>query len=201
MGYLDNAGLTYFWGKVKSALAGKQDVIAVGDGLSKEGETLSVTTPVRSIVTQAEFDALPEAQRDKGLYVISDGGSGEGGGGPAAGEVYSTEETKVGTWIDGRPVYQRTFSFLSPNSNAAATVFSIPNIGGLIQYYGYLVTGSGSGFGFIPIPFYNAPSSIAVWCNAYSTDIRMQVTSNSHYSQQCYLTLRYIKTTDTGGTA
>lgn len=72
----------------------------VGDGLSKEGDTLSVTTPVRSIVTQAEFDALPEEQRSSGLYVISDGGSGGG----TTGEVYSTEETRIGTWIviDGK---------------------------------------------------------------------------------------------------
>lgn len=78
MGYLDNAGLAHFWGKVKTALAGKQNTISAGDGIGKTGDTLSVATPVRGIVTQAEFDALPEAQKTSGLYVISDGGDGGG---------------------------------------------------------------------------------------------------------------------------
>ena len=30
-----------------------------------------------------------------------------------AGEVYSTEERVVGTWLDGKPLYQRAFSFTS----------------------------------------------------------------------------------------
>ena len=83
------------WEAVKSYVgehggSGGQDLTA-GDGLSKEGDTLSVTTPVRGVVTQAEFDALPQEQRDKGLYVISDGGEGGGGSGASGGEVYSTK--------------------------------------------------------------------------------------------------------------
>lgn len=34
-------------------------------------------------------------------------GGGSGGGGPGAGEVYSTEETRIGTWIDGKPLYRK----------------------------------------------------------------------------------------------
>lgn len=30
-----------------------------------------------------------------------------GGGGGGDGEVYSTEETRIGTWIDGRPLYRQ----------------------------------------------------------------------------------------------
>lgn len=85
--------------------------LTAGDGLSKEGDTLSVTTPVRGIVTQAEFDALTEAQKNSGLYVISDGGGGGSGGGESAGEVHSTEETRIGTWIDGKPLYRRVLTF------------------------------------------------------------------------------------------
>ena len=29
--------------------------------------------------------------------------------------VYSTEETRIGTWIDGKPLYQRVFQGYSPN--------------------------------------------------------------------------------------
>lgn len=63
-----------------------------GDGIeiteTAEGPKIGVTTPVRGIVTQAEFDALPEAEQNKGLYVISDGGDGPGtGGGTQSGTV------------------------------------------------------------------------------------------------------------------
>lgn len=34
-------------------------------------------------------------------------------GGPS-GEAYSTEETRIGTWIDGKPIYKRVFSLDVP---------------------------------------------------------------------------------------
>lgn len=65
--------------------------------MSQEQE-LSVTTPVQRIVTQAEYDALPEAERNKGLYVISDGGSEEISGV----QEYDTEDGwHVRKWSDG----------------------------------------------------------------------------------------------------
>ena len=88
MGLLDNEGLAHFWGKVRAALAGKQDTITAGDGLSKEGDILSVTTPVRGVVTQAEFDALPEERRNKGLYVIPGGEAGGGASPPGLGGIF-----------------------------------------------------------------------------------------------------------------
>lgn len=87
---------------------------SAGDGIditeTAEGPKIGVTAPVQSIVTQAEFDALPEEQQNKGFYVISDSvGSSGGGGGGSSGDVYSTEETRIGTWIDGKPLYRRTY--------------------------------------------------------------------------------------------
>lgn len=53
---------------------------------------------------------------------ISDGKDGTGGGGSSdgSGEIYSMEETAIGTWIDGKTVYQRIFDltdFASKKSN------------------------------------------------------------------------------------
>lgn len=89
----------------------------IDDTLTLDGDTLSVTTPVRGIYTQEEFDALPEAQRNKGMYVVDDGESGGGTGGGTGGgsnDVYSMEETRIGTWIDGRPLYRRVFQAVLP---------------------------------------------------------------------------------------
>lgn len=42
-----------------------------------ERKVLSVTTPVKRILTQEEFDVLPEEQKNKGLFVIKGSGSGD----------------------------------------------------------------------------------------------------------------------------
>lgn len=98
-----------------SAVGGGEAAEA-GDGLSKEGSTLSVDNPVRGILTQAEYDALPEEQKAKGTYFV-DGGSGDFGGG-----AYSTGEQRIGTWIDGKPLYRRIWfiqNFLLPGGIGA----------------------------------------------------------------------------------
>lgn len=101
--------------------------LIVGDGLSKEGDTLNVTNPNRGILTQAEYDALTPEQKASGTYFVGDGGGG-GGGGESAGDVYSTEETRIGTWIDGKPLYRRVISFTgnaSGNTNFDLTEWHI----------------------------------------------------------------------------
>ena len=41
MGYLDNAGLAHLWGKIKTALLGKQDALAAGPGIKIKGNVIS----------------------------------------------------------------------------------------------------------------------------------------------------------------
>ena len=70
-------------GKDGAGGEGSAAAYKAGDGVdiseTEAGPEISVATPVRAIVTQAEFNALPEERRNSGLYVISDGG-GSGGG-------------------------------------------------------------------------------------------------------------------------
>lgn len=65
----------------KTELETKQDALANGDGTTVVGNKVNVDTPTRGIVTEEEFNALPEAQRNKGLYVIRTEGGGSAGGG------------------------------------------------------------------------------------------------------------------------
>lgn len=51
---------------------GGGDTIIPGDGLSKNGDTLSVDNPVRGILTQAEFDGLAEDQKAIGTHFVGD---------------------------------------------------------------------------------------------------------------------------------
>lgn len=41
-------------------------------------------------------------------------------------QIYSTAETRVGTWIDGKPLYQKTISYTLPTHSIGA-VLDIPN--------------------------------------------------------------------------
>lgn len=194
MGVLDNEGLAHFWGKVKDALSGKQDTITAGDGVSQTGSTISVTTPVCGVVTQAEFDALPQKQRNKGLYVISDGGEGGGGSGSAE-EIYSTEETRIGTWIDGKPLYAKTYVLNVRCPGAAETAIvdhDLPPIQTLVKSKGIAV------FGTIQSPYpsnrvatYYFPDSNAIFASNSNS------AGNAATIRSC--TIEYTKTTDEGG--
>lgn len=55
------------------------------------------------------------------------------GGGGSSGEVYSTEETRIGTWIDGKPIYKKTIVFKNASipsgwGNANPRIVEIPDI-------------------------------------------------------------------------
>lgn len=82
--------------------------LTVGDGLTIADGVASVDTPVRGVLTEEEFNALPEAEQNKGMYVIPDADGGESPG-ESYENVYSTEKRRIGTWIDGRPLYRKTY--------------------------------------------------------------------------------------------
>lgn len=166
--------------------------LTAGDGLSKEGDTLSVTTPVRGIVTQAEFDALTEAQKNSGLYVISDGGGGGSGGGESAGEVHSTEETRIGTWIDGKPLYRKVIELTLPSTASGSSSYSghtLPAEINPVNYYGMCISTNGH-----KMPLYGGNYTYAVINPA--NQIYVAAFQGDYASALLILTVEYTKTTD-----
>ena len=65
----DGDGVTH--AELEEAMSGKQDIITPGDGLEKAENTLSVSSPVQGVISQEEYDTLPEERRNKGLYIVS----------------------------------------------------------------------------------------------------------------------------------
>lgn len=171
-------------------LAGKQNIITAGDGLTKDGDTLSVDNPVRGVLTQAEWDALTEEQKASGTWFVDDG-TACAGGGESAGEVYSTEEQRIGTWIDGKPLYKRTFMLQTPPKNSEQAIFTLENAE-FKELNGYFVATSG---GTMPLNFYGAPNSYSV---VYSIDgtIYFMVSHENYQNRPLVLTGIYTKTTD-----
>lgn len=100
-----------------------------GDGVTIKNSVINIDTPVRGILTEAEFNALPESERNSGLYFLeketTEGGGSSGGGYE---EVYSTEERRIGTWIDGKPLYRKTYKTYSPFSKGSwYKISDVPN--------------------------------------------------------------------------
>lgn len=63
-------------------------------------------------------------------------------------EVYSTEATRIGSWIDGKPIYRRVFQYggtipaFNPAAGMDVVVTVVPessmgNIGQVLKLYGY----------------------------------------------------------------
>ena len=101
-----------------------------------------------------------------------------------AGEVYSTEERVVGTWIDGKKIYQKTYVGLSIaiDGNWKSTGILIPNIERIKRMQGELSANS--------ISF-----STTIYSKLDSGSILIDV-PNMNGTVVNTLTIQYTKTTD-----
>lgn len=104
---------------------------------------------------------------------------------------YSTEEKIVGTWIDGKPIYQKTIDCgACPNSGDKLVNHNIANIDTITNVYGVAISSSDSS----PIPYY-MPSATGIGCYANKTAIALQTARNLS-SLNAIITIQYTKTTD-----
>lgn len=164
-----------------------------GDGLSKDGNMLNVDNPIRGILTQAEFSALTEEQKASGTYLVDNGEGGSSGW-----ETYSTEERRVGTWIDGKPLYRKVFYDNSTRIPELNGVLIAENVDFLVDQYGVLIEVnpektilSREGF-----PYGNIKEAVSTQLNS-DNDLRFYVTGDwSSFTLNAIF--EYTKTTDQG---
>lgn len=102
-----------------------------------------------------------------------------------AGNVYSTEETVIGKWIDGRPIYSKTFSntLWTPNTELLSDVDVIVSFDGMYKY-----------------------TQLGVYMNLSYRDnygsFRVDLNPNTHkvvlncVGSEAIFTIKYVKTTD-----
>lgn len=112
-------------------------------------------------------------------------------------EFYSTIETKIGTWVDGKPLYRRVFDNLTTPSNEATwTTLLTENsvyIDKIIDIKGYIDDGSN---------YYNTlnfgEGNYYVHTNAYrgNNNLLIRMIQKGWSSKSCYVILEYTKTTD-----
>lgn len=105
-------------------------------------------------------------------------------------EVYSTSEIKIGTWIDGKPLYRKTTYISSlPNNTSIDYQHSISNIATITNFYGVITSGSGR----YNINYYNG--SVYAFTSVWNSVISIKTNTNLS-SASARIAIEYTKTTD-----
>lgn len=96
---------------------------------------------------------------------------------PAASEIYSTEETRIGTWIDGKPLYRRVITGTTGENNAEVYVDTGMSGAAVISVQGYLINDDSR---YIAIPDHYT------WVNFKSGYLIVGITGATTYVNRPY---------------
>lgn len=164
---------------------------------------VSTSIDLSDYYKKSEVDALLEGKMNKADIVPSKfegtkaviGNQVSSGGGSSALHVYSTEEKVVGTWIDGKPIYEKTVVYEGAITSGTV-VFNDSSIDEIIDVFAQK---------FFDTYVGNWISTIYSIYELYTTHILNSVTAqvNSAYESRitkCRCTVQYTKTTDTATT-
>lgn len=107
--------------------------------------------------------------------------------------IYSEDEEQVGIWIDGKPLYAKTFKPTSPTTaNTAQVVQDITslNIDVPVNLFGNISN--------VPINWtLDSSNGVSCFVTSAKTGIAMKVINSLLTNITCNITIQYTKTTDT----
>ena len=155
-------------------------------------------------LTQAEYDALPPSKlTDNNVYMITDV---NGDGSQFQPVIYSEDEREIGVWVDGKPLYEKTF-YLASGSLSTGTLDvpnDLTNIDRVVGYSGVVHSDSEDRDFKLPYTRVQYDESIFILNMVLIDDtVAISIISGDHssYNQlsNIYVTLQYTKTTDTAG--
>ena len=102
---------------------------------------------------------------------------------------YSTSEKIVGSWIDGKPIYQKTINFGSlPNASDKSVAHGISSIGYVVDIKGTAKSGSS----YSLINDVNTTTNIINRVYVDATNVTIQ-TKNDRTAWTAYITIQYTK--------
>ncbi len=159
-----------------------------GDGIPERYELGGGGNANEREIAWEDYKNLSEEEQNNGTtYYVPDapgGGSGGSSGGSSKHE-YSEEEKIVGTWIDGRPIYERTFRNLnfSMSTSWRDTGVEIPNIDEVIDYIVYQIDDTNK-------------MHVYKGCFIRAYGDKVQSWNNGSIGNMKIATISYIKTTD-----
>lgn len=120
------------------------------NGTNGKGITTIVKTGTVDLV---DTYTITYSDATTSTFTVTNGSSGEGGTGSSL-EIYSTDETTIGTWIDGKTIYRKVYtgnSIAVPSGNSVtesithgvANISQIVKIGVIINVNALVYTGNG----------------------------------------------------------
>ena len=114
------------------------------------------------------------------------------------GHVYSTHEKVVGEWIDGKPLYEKTFSgSVTANSN-----YSFADISGLNYDYfsiyeaSFYKKNTNNVYYWMPVYYSSSADYARAYTRSSDQKLVVELYGSSMSSNKVYITVRYTKTTD-----
>lgn len=168
-------------------------VTAINGSANVTVATATTSTPTREL-TQAEYDALTEAEKNNGtIYFITDNYVGSTYVG-AYDTIYSTTEHIVGSYM-GKPLYQKTYYKASLSNNAwNINVGTISSLDELVELKGVVKDSTVNLYYELNSTY---PSDTLVM-GLVTSDGRIDVycARQNDTWVDCYVTVRYTKTTD-----
>lgn len=112
-------------------------------------------------------------------------------------EVYSTEEVRIGTWIDGKPLYRRVIPITLPTGDGyvSSPISSVPYVDWPVSMQGFVRATEGS---CVPISFYGSDGATTLGIQFTTSDgFYAFVKSQYLFGVSGYIIFEYTKTTDT----
>lgn len=107
---------------------------------------------------------------------------------------YSTDEKIIGTWVDGKPLYQKTVSCGAlPNNTTKSVEHGISNIDAIISMSGFAFNSNHNG---IPLPCSDNDNNYSVTIDKTGNYIRIATAADRSSLTSSYITIQYTKTTD-----
>ena len=140
------------------------------------------------------------------LQMVACGSCGNGSGAGASSNIYSTEETVCGTWIDGKPIYRKVITGIT-DAKSGTTGHLFANVSDLsiermIRLYGNMSDNTNNSQIVIPVNFImeGVPisSAISMWYRPPEGNIYYTFINNGGKYSSCtvYLVLEYTKSTN-----
>lgn len=103
-------------------------------------------------------------------------------------ENYSTGETVIGTWIDGKPLYRKTYKITNQNQS-----YGVANPSNVNEFIKLSVMQKDSDDAWIPSYYWNSEDYLRIFDTSGYIQIRTSKASNSFTH---YIVVEYTKTTD-----
>lgn len=159
------------------------------DSLGAKYTPIEGDVPVKPI-TQSAYDDLTDAEKNSDtVWLIADNNISRMA--RTVEEPCLTDETVVGIWEDGRPVYKKIFHTIQKPVNNIFDIGAIENLFAVVSVNGVMKTASGN---WIQLPYQN--SSVCLYVSDTGEVKLRNSLGNDYQNTPVVATIEYMKTTD-----